>query len=971
MVGRADELERLQAKVHPGGNPRVALVSGEAGVGKTRLIQELVSHVPATVPVLTGQAEQGAMGRPYQLLLEAVAPVVSTWTRVPPELRPWENALCALLGPVAVQLSDPECTSSADELARAATELVRFLVGAGSGLVVFEDLHWADAESLGLFRHLAATPDLPILLVGTYRPEDLDRRHVTDLLAAIERQHQVEHLILGRLSVEEVRALVTAVRGEVAPFAAAADLHRRTAGNPFFLEELLLAAGSTGVDQLAGLPLPATLTEAVLRHLDGLEGDQRLVVDTASILGQRIPFDLLAALTGLGENRLVDVLRALVGQSLIVEEDTDVFAFRHALTREAVAGRLLGRERRRLHEKALAALQEAGSDDWAALAYHAEGAGRWDDVVVAARAGAAYYLRTGATYQALRLAEMGLAEMDADLELLELATRAAWSVGLPDSALDRAEQWRRLAGRLGDAEALSHATRVVARLRWEAGDVAGHRAMVAAARDVSEQLPPGVERAWVANLMAESAMLTGHNREAVEWADEALRLGGFDASAQTEAPVPGSAPTVAGAGGRAALRAAIVVNKGSALSGLAGREAEAEALLLEGLEGAEEAQDFLSALRAMNNLAHVVFRRWPVAQAEALLARMGRLIERSGREDWRPSWHLLRATFYAHVVGDLLAAQAELSDLLAPSQRSWAPLVSAELAMESGDRATAAELLGRQDVVIDPDGKEEELVVTYGLGVRLAALEKDEPRMRELLHALAQAFEGYQGHHESGSGDLWYHALVSVLRAGFPDAEVEELRAAQTALSGGDRGPGRPADPAWPAHLEGALAERRQQLPEAVKAYEAATADTGVRRSPAVLADAHLGAARGLLALGRLDESRTHAELAQSLLVRWPGWRQAEALALLHRLGEGRGQASGLRDLTARELEVVRLVQEGLTNGQIAARLFISTKTASVHVSNVLRKLDLTSRIELAEWASAHDAGGATSSTSNPSPSSR
>ncbi len=77
-----------------------------------------------------------------------------------------------------------------------------------------------------------------------------------------------------------------------------------------------------------------------------------------------------------------------------------MFAFRHALTREAVAGRLLGRERRRLHEKALAALQESGSDDWAALAYHAEGANRWDDVVVAARAGAAYYLRTGATYQA-------------------------------------------------------------------------------------------------------------------------------------------------------------------------------------------------------------------------------------------------------------------------------------------------------------------------------------------------------------------------------------------------------------------------------------------------------------------------------------------------------------------------------------------------------------------------------------------
>jgi DNA-binding CsgD family transcriptional regulator len=949
MVGRAEELKRLCAMVHPGGNPRVALVSGEAGVGKTRLIQELVAQVGTGIPVLTGQAEQGAMGRPYQLLLEAVSAVVASWTRVPPPLRPWEDALSTLLAPVAVHLTIPECRCSADELARAATELVRFLVGAGPGLVVFEDLHWADAESLGLFHFLAASPQLPILLVGTYRPEDLDRRHVTDLLAAIERQHQVEHLALGRLSVEEVRALVTAVRGGPAPYAAAADLHRRTAGNPFFLEELLLAAGSAGVDQLVHLPLPATLTEAVLRHLDGLEGDQRLVVDTAAILGQRIPFDLLATLTGLGEDRLVDVLRVLVGQSLIVEEDTDVFSFRHALTREAVAGRLLGRERRRLHEKALAALQESGSDDWAALAYHAEGANRWDDVVVAARAGAAHYLRTGATYQALRLAEMGLAEMDADLELLELATRAAWSVGLPDSALDRAEQWRRLAGGMGDWEAVSHATRVVARLRWEAGDVAGHRAMVAAASEIAEHLPPGEERAWVANLRAESAMLTGHNREAVEWADQALALAGT-------------------AGG--ALRAAITVNKGSALSGLGGREAEAEALLLEGIERSEAAQDYLSALRAMNNLSHLVFRRWPVDQAGDLLDRMGRLIERSGREDQRPSWHVLRATFQAHVVGDLAAAQAELVDMGTLPQRSWAALVAAELAMESDDRTAATEFLSRADVAFDPDGNEEELVVTYGLRARLAALTGDLDSLRTLLGALADALTRYQGHHESGSGDLWYHALVCALRAGFPVAEVEAFLAEST-QPGGEPGAWRPADPAWPSHLQGALAERRHQWEDSVRQYQAAATERGGRRSPAALADAHLGAARALLVLGRRDEARGHAETADRLLARWPGWRRDEARALLHRLGEGRGQARGVGDLTARELEVVGLVAQGLTNGQVAARLFIATKTASVHVSNVLRKLGLTSRVELAEWAAGQMPAGATSSTSKPSPSSK
>lgn len=957
MVGRAAELEHLRAMVHPGGSPRVALVSGEAGVGKTRLIQELLSLVPAQTAVLTGQAEQGAMGRPYQLLLEAVSPVVAGWARVPPELRAWEDALSTLLSPVAAHLSVPPRPPSGDDLVRAATELVRHLVGAGPGLIVFEDLHWADAESLGLFRHLAVSPKLPILLVGTYRPEDLDRRHVTDLLSAIERQHQVEHLALGRLSVDEVRALVSAVRGDSAPYAAAADLHRRTSGNPFFLEELLLAAGAAGVDQLAGMPLPATLTEAVLRHLDGLEGDERVVVDAAAILGQRIPFDLLAALTGLGEDRLVDVLRALVGQSLIVEEDTDVFAFRHALTREAVAGRLLGRERRRLHEKALAALQESGSDDWAALAYHAEGANRWDDVVVAARAGAACYLRTGATYQALRLAEMGLAEMDDDLELLELATRAAWSVGLPESALERAEQWRRLAAAVGNTEALSHAIRVLARLRWEAGDVAGHHAMVEAAGVVSERLPPGEERGWVANLMAESAMLTGRDREAVDRADEALRLSGDS---------PASA----------ALGAAIAVNKGSALSGIPGRDVEAVELLLAGLDGAEEAQDFQSALRAINNLAHVVFRRWPEKRAGDLLDRMGRIIERSGREDWRPSWHLLRATYFAHVVGDLAAAQGEITLAgIPPSQRSWCNLASAELALETGEVKEAKQLLDALEDMMSPDNQGEERVVAVGLRVRLAALTGDDAAMRRALAALVEVYRGYEGHHESGSSDLWFHALVSVLRAGLPVEEVEAFKAAAgdaeqaggpgtgdagpAAGSGGRRGLGGPADPAWVDHLQGALAEARHQPEMAAMAYAAAApvADTGgIRRSPPVLADAHVGAARNLLAINRIDEAYDHAAAARSILTRWPGWRLDEAQALLHRLGDGRGQASGVADLTARELEVVRLVAQGHTNGQIAGRLFISTKTASVHVSNVLRKLGLSSRVQLAEWAAGHGA---------------
>ena len=117
----------------------------------------------------------------------------------------------------------------------------------------------------------------------------------------------------------------------------------------------------------------------------------------------------------------------------MAEDEPDVFAFRHALTREAIAGRLLGRERRRLHEKDLAALQETGGD-WAAVAWHAQGAGRYDELVEAARTGARSYLHQGSTAEALRLAETGLSEADHDPDLLAAASKAAWMIGLLPAA---------------------------------------------------------------------------------------------------------------------------------------------------------------------------------------------------------------------------------------------------------------------------------------------------------------------------------------------------------------------------------------------------------------------------------------------------------------------------------------------------------------------------------------------------------
>jgi DNA-binding CsgD family transcriptional regulator len=928
MVGRASELGRLRRLAQSSGEPRVALVSGEAGSGKTRLVQELLADLPAPARALTARAEEGAMGRPFALLLEAVGPDVADWDRVPEGLRAWEDALGTLLGPVAPGLHAQERPYASDELLRAAAELVRYLAAGSPAVIAFEDLHWADADSLGLFQRLSVTPNLDVLLLGTFRPEDLDRRHLTDLLAAVERHTHVEHFSIRRLGVRDVASLISAVRSTEVSYPTAAALHSRTGGNPFFLEELLVTAGDIPAHDLADYPLPRTLTEAVLGHLDGLEQEEREVVDAASILGERIPFDLLTSVTELSEDRLLDALRVLVDRGLVVEESVDVFSFRHALTREAVAGRLLGRERRRLHEKALSALEASGSDDWAALAHHANAAGRLDEMVTAARKGASTYLRSGATYQALRLAELALHEGEADAELLELATLASWSVGLLGTAVERAEQWRSYASDHGDDASLARALRYLARLRWETENPEAHREAVDEALKVVDRLPPGEDRAWIANLASEAAMLVGDTKSAVGWADEAMAAAGPDPSMS--------------------LRGAVLVNKGSTLVDSAGDEDTGVLMLQEGLLDAIEAEDHQTTLRALNNLAHYVLPLWEPDSSRALLEQMREIIHRTGRQDWWDNWTELRAIFLAHVEGDLAAARATVNLHKSVRGVRWMALVDGELSYEAGELERAEELLSSAFATPrrGPSGATDR-GFSLGLSARVAARRGDQGEVAALISQLADNIGSVPKERQSMFSDTWHGALVAACQSGMSAARVRDL---QHLLDAPPEPIGHQGDPAWPPHLRGAIAELEGNLDEAIAQYTFAATETAWRRSVPARGDVLMGLARSQLLAGDHAAAKKSADQAAALLERWSGWRRDEAKALVRRL-QAAGSPSRDGDLTARELEVAALVAEGLSNGEIGRRLYISTKTASVHVSSILRKLAMSNRSEIAAWA--------------------
>ena len=368
----------------------------------------------------------------------------------------------------------------AEERVRAGVDLVRALAAGARGtpaLVVFEDLHWADSESIAVFERLAEPPapgaagaGAALVLVGTYRPDGLSRRHpAAEALPRLERRHRVTHVHLDRLTPAEVSGFLAAVFEEEPSYRAVDALHTRTGGNPFFLEELVAAAGQLPVAD-GDAPLPWTVSELVTAELDDVAPDVRELVRAAAVLGRRVTFDLLAAVTGASEADLIARLRVAVDTGLLVEGDLDVFGFHHELAREAVESGLLGRERRRLHEAALDALRAAGSRDHVALAHHAHGAGRFDDMVDEARLGAHDSLGLGSSYQALQLAETGLAESPDDLDLLGVATRAAWLAGLLDDALAHAERWLAAARRAGDVGAEAEALALGAQGRLRAGE---------------------------------------------------------------------------------------------------------------------------------------------------------------------------------------------------------------------------------------------------------------------------------------------------------------------------------------------------------------------------------------------------------------------------------------------------------------------------------------------------------------------
>ena len=267
-------------------------------------------------------------------------------------------------------------------------------------VVVIEDLHWSDEASLEVVLALARrTASLPLLLL-TYRSDEIPAA-VGSLLAALDRERLAMDMLLPHLSSGDVATMIRTIFNLPRPLPAAfvEALYAITEGNPFFVEEVLksLVAGGDLVftsDDWERIPLqllhlPRSVQIAVQQRLNQLSAEAREVLTLAAVVGRRFNFNLLQLLTGRDDVTLIQLIKEVIRAQLVVEESADSFAFRHALTRQAVEADLLARERQALHRAIASAMEQLYAEKLelylADLAEHYWAAGVWDAVFVMAR----------------------------------------------------------------------------------------------------------------------------------------------------------------------------------------------------------------------------------------------------------------------------------------------------------------------------------------------------------------------------------------------------------------------------------------------------------------------------------------------------------------------------------------------------------------------------------------------------------
>ncbi|MBB5955835.1 DNA-binding CsgD family transcriptional regulator [Saccharothrix tamanrassetensis] len=972
LVARSREMTRLRAALDEAarGQAGAVLLAGDAGVGKTRLVDELSAAADALV--LTGRClDIGETGLPYLPFTEVLGQVREAGLldigarpalgRLLPELAlPASQDGSGLSGlPSHLVGRRPEQDVGQLQLFDAVHSMLYDLAEERPVLLVLEDLHWADASTRYLLSFLFSRLRAQrLLIVGTYRSDDLHRSHpLRPLLNELVRLPAVQRLDLTPLSAIDARSFVAALADDL-PDDVVLEVAERSDGNPFFAEELIAVA-------TRGSGIPWTLAEVLLARIERLSPTAQHVVRVASVSGRSVRHDLLRQVAGTDDVALDAALREAVQHHVLLVNRDEVYMFRHALLREAVYGDLLPGERVRLHSayaSRIAATSDRGAA--AALAHHSLESHDLPRALRASVDAAQEAQAAGAPAEALRHLEQALklwqavpaAERPAGVTELMLLRRASWAAGTAGQP-ERAIAFARSGTLLVDAEAPEEAAEMWRRFAQALQVIDGTEdekfsAIEEAWRLVRDR-PASPARAWVLAVWAAALRHDRKYTEARERAEEAVRDG---RAAGAEAAVADALATL------------------GLLDEAASEVESARDRLEEAVACAMEVEAVSTELRARYFLGLHHYDLGELADAARVFDEGMARAKQTGLT-WSSYGLELRIlqVLTRYYIGEWegAAVAAEPPGLRVSSTVS-ARLAAAgtHVTVSRGEFDQAERLLG--ELRSDWHRDLQIALITGGTGAELA-LWRGQPELA--VERVSDAIEWTR--REGGDWALAGIRLAALGVAGYVELAARARRRRDAAAEGAAVGAGRElaeyarttADLGSPR--TGSMGpEGRAWLARAAaeESRLGGAGDTGLWRAAAdafafgsVFEEAvcRWRLAEALLAADQRDAAIAELRLADAVADRLGAVPLRDAVHLVARRARVALHAEAARSqvdpFTPRERSVLGLVALGRTNREVGEELYISEKTVSVHLTRIMAKLGASRRAEAV--AIAYDRG--------------
>jgi len=834
----------------------VVLVMGEAGIGKSSLVEALRSHLPAEGRMLVGYCDDLA---------------------TPRTLGPFRD----LAGSVGTELS--RAVADGSERDRVLTALRTELTWPEHPTVlVIEDVHWADDATLDALRYLVRRiADLPAVLVLTYRDDELNREHpLHGLLGQASRSDHVRHLPLRRLSQQAVRQLSAGSPVD------AHDLFALTSGNPFFVHELLASA--------RGERVPPTIADAVLARVRSLDPSTQDVLEQLAVVPSALDRWLADVLVpGAGQGAVAAL--AVAEERGLLSVSTRKIAFRHELTRRAIADAVPAARLMALNQRVLDALIEHDGSDVSRIVHHAAQAGDEDAIIrygpAAGRdaAGAGAH-REAVAHFGLVLEHQGRFGPGEQAGLLAEYAIECYTIGAIDKAVEAGQRAVEENRSLGDLRQLGACLRWLSRIWWMAGNRANAEQAGREAISVLEQAGDGRLLALALSNESQLCVLAYRFAESIEYGERAVAL--------------------AREVGDAAITSHALTNIGISRWMLG--DPAGQPTLDEALRVALEAGDVEDACRAYVNLVWILLGWFRLDEAERYLTAAMKLAEES------------------EFFGILSYMQVERARLDF-ARGSWDEAVrAAEAAVDAflPARCPALIVLGRVQVRRGQPRGARLLSSAWKLAVQIDELQRLGPA------AVARAEDAWLRGDHARVRDIATPVYAEARRLGDRVHQAELgywlAKVGQPAETGSDHPYALQAASRW---REAAAFWEAAGCP-----YEHAAALAESPEPDDLLTSLGILDELGATPLATLIRGRLRA-LGTTRIPRGPR-------------GETRVNPAGL---TARQVEVLRLLGMGYTNAEIASQLVVSVRTVDSHVAAVLAKLGAATRREAA--ASAAELG--------------